>query len=235
MLNMKYHIGLIPDGNRRWAKERGLQPWEGHASGGEKIKLFLEWCSDCEDIGEITIYLLSEENFKRPPQELEKLYKLYEDELTELIGREKIHKQRVKINVVSTDAKSIPKNLSRVFRRIQAVTSAYDNKVLNLLIGYTGQAEMLDAISSPLNRLKNLFFGLRPADLKQSLKVRTPCDFIVRTGEESEEREAKSGFLLWQSAYAEYYHINKFFPEVTEEDFKTAWDYFKTTRRRKGL
>ena len=232
---MKYHVGLIPDGNRRWAKERGLDPWEGHVKGREKIELFLEWCSDHEDIGEVTIYLLSEENFRRPTQELGKLYKLYEDELTRLINREKIHKDRVKINIISTDVKSIPQNLSRLFDRIRTVTKDYDNKVLNLLIGYTGQSEVLGAISSPLNRIKNLVFGLRQTDLKKSLKVKTPCDFIIRTGEESEEREAKSGFLLWQSAYAEYYHINKFFPEVTEEDFNTAWAYFKSTRRRKGL
>jgi len=232
---MKYHVGLIPDGNRRWAKERGLDPWEGHRKGGEKVELFLEWCSDHEDIGEVTIYLLSEENFRRPTQELGKLYKLYEDELTRLINREKIHKDRVKINIISTDVKSIPQNLSRVFDRIRTVTKDYDNKVLNLLIGYTGQSEVLGAISSPLNRIKNLVFGLRQTDLKKSLKVKTPCDFIIRTGEESEEREARSGFLLWQSAYAEYYHINKFFPEVTEEDFNMAWDYFKSTRRRKGL
>jgi len=232
---MKYHVGLIPDGNRRWAKERGLDPWEGHVKGGKKVELFLEWCSDHEDIGEVTIYLLSEENFRRPAQELGKLYKLYEDELTRLINREKIHKDRVKINIISTDVKSIPKNLSRLFDRIRTVTKDYDNKVLNLLIGYTGQSEVLGAISSPLNRIKNLVFGLRQTDLKKSLKVKTPCDFIIRTGEESEEREARSGFLLWQSAYAEYYHINKFFPEVTEEDFNTAWDYFKSTRRRKGL
>ena len=235
MLNMKYHIGLIPDGNRRWAKERGLEPWEGHIKGGEKVELFLEWCSEHEDIGEVSIYLLSKENFRRPAQELGKLYKLYEDELTKLMNREKIHKDRVRINIISTDVKSIPKNLSRLFDRMRKVTKDYDNKVLNLLIGYTGQSEVLGAISSPLNRVKNLFFGLRQTDLKKSLKVKTPCDFIIRTGEESEEREAKSGFLLWQSAYAEYYHINKFFPEVTEEDFNTAWDYFKSTRRRKGL
>ena len=232
---MRYHIGLIPDGNRRWAKERRLEPWEGHIKGGEKVELFLEWCSDREDIGEVTIYLLSEENFKRPAQELGKLYKLYEDELTKLINREKIHKDRVRINIISTDVKSIPKNLSRLFDRMRTVTKDYDNKVLNLLIGYTGQSELLGAISSPLNRVKNLFFGLRQADVKKRLKVKTPCDFIIRTGEESEEREARSGFLLWQSAYAEYYHINKFFPEVTEEDFNMAWEYFKSTRRRKGL
>jgi tritrans,polycis-undecaprenyl-diphosphate synthase [geranylgeranyl-diphosphate specific] len=67
------------------------------------------------------------------------------------------------------------------------------------------------------------------------LKVKTPCDLILRTGEESEEREARSGFLLWQSAYAEYYHINKFFPDVTLEDFDNAWAYFKHARRRRGL
>ena len=104
-----------------------------------------------------------------------------------------------------------------------------------MLIGYTGQSEILSAISSPVNRIKNLLFGLSENDLKNSLKVKSLCDFIIRTGEESEEREARSGFLLWQSAYAEYYHINKFFPEVTKEDFNKAWAYFKNTRRRKGL
>ncbi len=232
---MRYHIGLIPDGNRRWAKERGLEPWEGHKKGGENIELFLEWCSDNEDIGEVTIYLLSEENFKRPAHELEKLYELYENELTELINREKVHQDRVKINIISTDVKSIPKKLSRLFDRIRTVTKDYDNKVLNLLMGYTGQSEMLSAVSSPLNRVKNLFFGLSKQNLENSLKVKTPCDFVIRTGEESEEREAKSGFLLWQSAYAEYYHINKFFPEVTEEDFNKAWEHFSSTKRRKGL
>ena len=232
---MKYHIGLIPDGNRRWAKEKGLEPWEGHEKGAEKGELFIEWCIDHEDIGEITVYGLSEENFKRPAQELGELYKLYEDELTKLINKEKIHKDRVRINIISTDVKSVPKNLSRLFDRIRTETKDYENKVLNMLIGYTGQSELLGAISSPLNRVKNLFFGLRQADVKKSLKVKTPCDFIIRTGEESEEREARSGFLLWQSAYAEYYHISKFFPEVTEEDFNMAWEYFKSTRRRKGL
>ncbi len=232
---MKYHVGLIPDGNRRWAKERGLEPWEGHGKGAEKGELFIEWGIDHEDISEITVYGLSEENFKRPAEELEKLYSLYEDELTKLIDREKIHKNRVRINIISTNIKPIPRNFTRLFDRIRAETKDYENKVLNMLIGYTGQSEVLSAVSSPLNRVKNLLFGLSERDLKSSLRVKTPCDFIIRTGTEEREREARSGFLLWQSAYAEYYHINKFFPEVTKEDFDEAWDYFKNTRRRKGL
>ena len=232
---MKYHIGMIPDGNRRWARERGLDPWEGHSKGAEKGELFIEWCIDHEEISEMTVYGLSEENFKRPAKELGKLYELYEDELTKLIDKDKIHKNRVRINIISTNARPVPQNLARLFQRMRNETKDYDNKVLNMLIGYTGQSEILSAVSSPLNRLKNLLFGLNETNLKKSLSVKTPCDFIIRTGEESEEREARSGFLLWQSAYAEYYHINKFFPDVTQEDFDKAWAYFKNTRRKRGL
>ena len=232
---MRYHIGMIPDGNRRWAKEKGLDPWEGHKRGAEKGELFIEWCIDREDISELTVYGLSEENFKRPVKELGKLYELYEEELTRLINNEKLHKERVKVNIVSTDIKPISRELLPIFRRLINETKGYDNKVLNMLIGYTGQSEILSAISSPFNRVRNLLFGLSRKDIEKGLRVKRPCDFIIRTGEESEEREARSGFLLWQSAYAEYYHINKYFPDVTEEDFNKAWDYFMSTRRRKGL
>jgi len=226
---------MIPDGNRRWAKEKGLDPWEGHKRGAEKGELFIEWCIDREDISELTVYGLSEENFKRPVKELGKLYELYEEELTRLINNEKLHKERVKVNIVSTDIKPISRELLPIFRRLINETKGYDNKVLNMLIGYTGQSEILSAISSPFNRVRNLLFGLSRKDIEKGLRVKKPCDFIIRTGEESEEREARSGFLLWQSAYAEYYHINKYFPDVTEEDFNKAWDYFMSTRRRKGL
>ena len=134
---MKFHIGMIPDGNRRWAKKQGLDPWEGHRKGAEKGELFIEWCIDHKDIYELTVYGLSEENFKRPAQELDKLYELYEEELTKLINKEKIHKQRVKINIISTNVQPISKNLIRLFYRIRAETKDYENKVLNMLIGYT--------------------------------------------------------------------------------------------------
>ncbi len=234
-MNLRYHIGLIPDGNRRWAKETGLEPWEGHRKGAEKGELFIEWCIDHKEISEITVYGLSEENFKRAPEELEKLYELYQDELTKLINKEKIHKNRVRINIISTNARPVPRSLIRLFNRIRTETKDYENKVLNMLIGYTGQSEILSAVSSPLNRFKNLLFGLSEQDLENSLKVKTPCDFIIRTGTEEKKRESRSGFLLWQSAYSEYYYIDKLFPDVTEEDFEEAWNYFKNTRRRKGL
>ena len=157
---MKYHVGMIPDGNRRWAKERGLKPWEGHQEGAGKTELFIEWCIDHEDISEITFYGLSEENFKRPVEELKKLYELYESEFTKLVSKEKIHKNRVRINIISTNMKPIPPNLLLLFHRIRTETRNYENKVLNMLIGYTGQSEILSAISSPPNRVQNLLCGL---------------------------------------------------------------------------
>ena len=232
---MKYHIGMIPDGNRRWAREHGLDPWEGHRRGAEKGEVFIEWCIDHPEIFEITVYGLSEENFKRPERELLKLYELYEEELAKIIKKDKVHERRVKIKVISTDAKPFPRTLINLCNRVISETKSYDNKVLNMLIGYTGQSEILGAVSTPSNRLKNLFFGLKDKDMQAGLKIKTPCDFIIRTGEESEEREARSGFLLWQSAYAEYYHINKYFPDTTMEDYNQAWEYFKNTRRRRGL
>ena len=232
---MKYHVGLIPDGNRRWANERGLASWDGHARGAEKGELFIEWCIDHPDIAEMTVYALSEENFKRPANELEHLYQLYENELTKLMQNEKLHRNRVRINVVSTNMKPLPRAFIRLFHNMRTATRTYERKTLNMLIGYTGQSEILRAVSSPLNRIRNLVRGLRERDLERGLQVQTPCDLIIRTGTEEKKREAKSGFLLWQSAYAEYYHINKFFPDVTVEDFNEAWNFFQHARRRRGL
>ncbi|MFO8011509.1 MAG: undecaprenyl diphosphate synthase family protein, partial [Dehalococcoidia bacterium] len=78
-------------------------------------------------------------------------------------------------------------------------------------------------------------FGLSERDLEHELAVKSPCDFIIRTGDEERSREAKSGFLLWQSAYSEYYHIDKLFPDATLEDFQEAWNHFKGIARKKGL
>jgi tritrans,polycis-undecaprenyl-diphosphate synthase [geranylgeranyl-diphosphate specific] len=233
--NNNFHVGMIPDGNRRWARERGLQPWEGHQKGAEKGEMFIEWCIDHPEVYEITTYGLSEENFKRPPLELDKLYEIYEAELTKILTKEKIHTQKVRIYVIATNPRPLPFKLLRLFRRMENETRTYDKKVLNMLVGYTGQSEILEAVSTTANRIKNLLFGLSRSDLQNGLKIKRPCDFIIRTGEESEEREARSGFLLWQSAYAEYYHINKYFPDLTPEDLDRSWVYFKSTRRKMGL
>ena len=230
----KYHMGVIPDGNRRWAASNCLPPSDGHKRGAEKMQLLVNWALSNSEVRELSIYGLSEENFKRNPKELARLYDIYYDGLTRLLNSKEVHDNKVKVNLVSTSPRRVPANLVDVCAELKHETKYYGNKVLNILIGYTGQSEILRSVSSPMNRLKNLFFGLSEEDIIRSLGVKSTCDFVIRTGEEEADREAKSGFLLWQSAYSEYYHIKKFWPDLEENDLNDAWGYFKETRRMKG-
>lgn len=230
-----FHVGLIPDGNRRWAAARGLDPKEGHKKGAENMENFLNWGVKHPEIRELSVYALSEENFKRKPSELANLYNIYYDGLEKLLNSKELKEQNIKVNIISTKHERIPNNLRDLAGEIKSETKLYGNKVMNVLIGYTGQTEILKSVSSPMNRLKNLFFGLNENDIKRHLGVQNDCDLVIRTGYEEAPREAKSGFLLWQSAYSEYYHINKYWPDVEKSDLDTAWGYFLNARRMKGL
>jgi undecaprenyl diphosphate synthase len=235
MYNGLYHVGIIPDGNRRWALEHGLDPTEGHKKGAETIEKLVDWAMEKKEIGECSIYALSEENFKRSERELSNLYEIYYIKLQKLLKSKELHENKVKVNVVSTREDKIPSNIIEVCRQLKTETKYYGNKVLNILIGYTGQSEILRSVSSPMNRIKNLFFGLTEKDVIRHLGVQSSCDLIIRTGEEEAEREAKSGFLLWQSAYSEYYHIKKYWPDVVESDLEEAWNHFLKMRKMKGF
>lgn len=235
MYKNRYHIGVIPDGNRRWAKNNGLEPGIGHKHGSEKMELFVNWAVRNPGIDEITIYGLSEENFKRNPKELSNLYDIYYKGLSRLLNSKEIHDNKVNVNFISTNSNKVPGNIIDVCRELKSETKYYGSKMLNILIGYTGQSEILRSVSSPMNRIKNLFFGLSEEDISNHLRVKNECDLVIRTGEEEAKREAKSGFLLWQSAYSEYYHIPKYWPEVEEKDFNQAWEHFLNSKRLKGV
>jgi len=233
-ITKNYHVGIIPDGNRRWASEHNKDIDAGHQMGAKKMELFVNWAIKNPRIDEISIYGLSEENFKRNPKELSNLYDIYYKGLTRLKNSEEIHKNKVNVNFISTNSSRVPGNIVDVCKDLKSETKYYGSKVLNILIGYTGQSEILRSVSSPMNRIKNLFFGLNEKDISKHLVVKRECDLVIRTGEEEAKREAKSGFLLWQSAYSEYYHIPKYWPEVEEKDFNLAFDYFLDSRRMKG-
>ncbi|MAG17897.1 MAG: di-trans,poly-cis-decaprenylcistransferase [Candidatus Diapherotrites archaeon] len=234
MYNSGYHIGVIPDGNRRWANKNELHPSEGHKKGAKSMELFVNWAIKNPAINEISIYGLSEENFKRNPKELSNLYDIYYKGLSDLVGSKTIHENKVNVNLISTSTGNVPGNILDVCTELKSETKYYGNKMLNILIGYTGQSEILKSVSSPMNRVKNLLFGLSEKDVSKHLGVKNECDLVIRTGEEEARREAKSGFLLWQSTYSEYYHIPKYWPEVQEKDFDNAWEYFVESRRLKG-
>ena len=234
MQQQQYHIGIIPDGNRRWARERNLPEVEGHKYGSIVLKDAVEFFLRKPKVKELSIYCLSEENFKRTKEELAWLNKIYIEGLQDLRKRPLLRDHKVRVNMISTSPNKLDISLINVFKQINSETKIYSNKILNLLVGYTGKSEILKAMQNPLNKIKNLFFGLTEEDIRKGLMVKTPCDFIIRSGHEEAERESKSGFFIWQGAYSENFHIRKNWGDVTHQDLIKAWNYFLETKRNKG-
>ncbi len=234
-----YHLGVIPDGNRRWARARNLSDFEGHKQGAKLMFEAIQWALEKPEIKEISIYAFSEENFKRSIQEKEWLNKVYSQGLIRLFNEKFIYNPKTKIKFVTTDIKKIISSglfqeTLHEFRRIERKTENHDEKILNVLMAYTGKSEIVRAVSKPFSRLKNLFFGMSEKDITNAMQIKNPCDFIIRTGFEEAEREAKSGFLIWQSAYSENYHIRKNWGDVTKQDLEEAWNYFLNNRKMEG-
>ena len=228
----KINVGIIPDGNRRFARAERMNRRIGHLRGAKKLEEVLDFFLSKDEVKSVTVYALSEENYKRSREELTDLYKLYKKKLKELKGHKIIKDNEVRIKIFGTNWGPIPDNLTDLFKDVMKETKHYTKRTLNLLFGYTGQSEILQAVQKLLNKgIKKI----TEKDLVEHLKIKEEHEFIIRTGYEEAKREAKSGFLLWQSAYSEYYCINKNFPEVTKADLEKAWHYFKTTRKLKGL
>ena len=154
----QYHIGIIPDGNRRWARARNLPDFEGHKRGAIVLKDAVEFFLKKPEVKELSIFCLSEENFKRTNEELAWLNKIYIEGLEDLRKRSLLSDHKIKVNLVSTLPHKLDLSLLAVFKQITSETKIYSGKILNLLVGYTGKSEILKAVQSPLNKIKNLFF-----------------------------------------------------------------------------
>ncbi len=234
MADGAFHVGLIPDGNRRWAQEAGLTLREGHEHGAQTVEMALDWAYEHPEVAEFTVYGLSEENFKRSAEELDWLFEIYERKLIQLLEDPTLAEREVRVRIVSTCRHRWPRAIGKLVRRIHATTALRQGKRLNVLLGYTGQSELRQAVARPRNRLKNVLGRLTDQDIERGLLVRRPCDLVIRTGYEEAPREAKSGFLLWQSAYAEFQHVPKHFPDLTRADLDELWARFRQQRRRLG-
>ncbi len=218
------HIALIPDGNRRWAREKGLKPWEGHRTGIERFKDFLDWCYDL-GVEEITAYSLSRENLtKRTPDEMRFLFKLYEDGFRELLSSPKVIDREVRVTFAG-DLEPFPKSLRELISDIEAKTGEFQKRRLNLCLNYSGRGEILYAVEKLIKNRRDI----TEANLEEFLQVKTAPDLLIRTAE-----HRISNFLLWQCAYSEIYFTEKLFPDFTRDDLMQALKQFANTERRYG-
>jgi tritrans,polycis-undecaprenyl-diphosphate synthase [geranylgeranyl-diphosphate specific] len=229
------HIGLILDGNRRWASEHLKPPWMGHQSGADKVEDLLDWCLDL-DIKSLTIYAFSMENFQRPNKEVEEIMNLLEKRLKKLLTDERIHTDRIKIKVLGR-IPLLPKRIQEIIHQLEDATQNYEDHYLNMAVAYGGRAEIIDASKKIAQQVK--IGKLDESEINEEVIERhlytahlpkPDLDLIIRTSDE----ERLSGFLLWQGAYSELCFIDVFWPDFRRIDLWRAIRTYQQRERRYG-
>lgn len=226
--NLPRHIGFIMDGNGRWAKQRGLPRLAGHRAGAENLRRVLRACGEW-GIKYVTIYAFSTENWGRPKEEVEGLLNLLDQyidkELPELV------KEGVQVRHIGR-MDGVPERLQEKIRQAVEATKGNERLILCVAFNYGGRAEIVDAVRKIIAK------GYKPEEVDEDLisshlytaGIPDP-DLIIRTAGEMR----LSNFLLWQSAYAEYYSTPVYWPDFDEEELYKALLDFSRRERRFGL
>ncbi|MGO0574872.1 isoprenyl transferase [Ornithinimicrobium panacihumi] len=226
------HIGVMLDGNRRWARERGAASADGHRAGADNIVPFLGWCEEAE-VEVVTLWLLSTDNLNRPAAELEPLLKIIEDVVTTLADA-----QRWQVRVVGA-LDLLPEATAQRLTDAAARTVEVDGLVVNVAIGYGGRREIADAVRSMLKdaaaqgrSLEELAESLTVEDIGSHLytKGQPDPDLVIRTSGE----QRLGGFLLWQSTHSEFYFCEAYWPDFRKVDFLRALRAYAERERRFG-
>lgn len=215
------HIGLIPDGNRRYAQERNLSPIQGHIEGAKRIEDFMEWCDDYPEIEMVSIFALSTENLKRPKDEVDALWEVYGAELKKLLKDPRVVSKKMKVRVVGERGTWKP-NIKQIVKELYDSTKSYSRIVLNIMLAYGSKLEMNQALKETLRK---------PASrLDRALYVKRPLDLVIRTG----NQHRLSNFMLYQASYAEIYFSDKMWPEFTRKDFEKILEWYHEQQRKFG-
>ena len=227
------HIGLIVDGNRRFAKVNGLASNEGHNAGSEKLEDFLRWCWRL-DIKIVTLYGFSTENHKRTDNEVDYLMELITKKLRQYQEDPVIKREGVKIKVIGQREK-LPEEMIAEIEKTEEFTKDHDRFQLNIAVSYGGREEIIDAVKNIAKQVQDKQIALN--DIDEELFSRhlytegiPDPDLIIRTSGE----ERLSGFLLWQSAYSELYFTEVYWPAFRMIDFWRAIRVFQQRERRYG-
>jgi len=234
---MPKHVGVVLDGNRRFAKKSGLLSIaEGHRVGADRAEDLINWCDDL-GIPVVTVWALSTDNFKRDPEELESIFTLVEEKIDEL-GRAQSRSNRRRVRAVGR-LELLPQSTRASIARIEAETADNGPYELIVAVGYGGREEITDAVKRMIaerlregDSLEGIANSLEPDEIGRYMyapDVPDP-DLLIRTSGELR----LSGFLLWQSAYSEYYFCDVYWPEFRKIDFLRAIRSYSQRQRRKG-
>ena len=229
---LPHHVGVLVDGNRRWARQFGASTADGHKAGAQKIVEFLHWCADLH-IDVVTLYILSTENLKRPQEELTALIEIISGLVTQLQDEALCRIQPVGA------LDSLPPRLREQVECIAESTADNPGPHLNIAVGYGGRQEIVDAVREVIRDTRDrgdsveaLAETLSVDDISARLYTRgqPDPDLLIRTSGE----QRLSGFLMWQSAYSEFYFCEALWPDFRRVDFLRALRNYATRQRRFG-
>jgi short-chain Z-isoprenyl diphosphate synthase len=226
------HVGVILDGNRRWARAAGARTAEGHRVGADRILDFLGWCEDA-GVERVTLWLLSTDNLSRPPEELADLLGIIEDVVGRLAAA-----RRWRLHPVGA-LDLLPAATAERLKEYEEASRGVQGLHVNVAIGYGGRREIADAVRSLLQdhasrgtSIEELAGILDVEHIAEHLytKGQPDPDLVIRTSGE----QRLGGFLLWQSAHSEFYFCEAYWPDFRRVDFLRAVRAYAERERRFG-
>lgn len=221
MENRINHIGIIMDGNRRWAKEKGLKSFDGHNAGANRI-IELAKHVFSKNIKYLSIYAFSTENFKRTQEEVNYLMDLIVKFFTSKV--DELNKNNIKI-VFSGRKEPVSDRVYNCLKKVENMTKSNTGGVLNVCFNYGSRVEIVDACQKLIDNNQEITEENINKNLYQNLP---DLDLIIRTSGE----QRLSNFMLWQASYAELYFTKVYFPDFDNNEFDKALDeYYKRVRR----
>jgi short-chain Z-isoprenyl diphosphate synthase len=235
---MPKHIGIIMDGNRRFARFMGASDVAvGHKLGADKLREMLDWCFKHE-ISVVTVWGFSIDNFARNSEEVSGLLALFEQKTLEMVDSPDLHDNHVRVRFIGR-RDLLPASLQQAISAVEHATGHYERFVLNIALAYGGREELADAFRDYLSHLlrtgKDLQHALEHFNHKAVERYLYTSglpepDLIIRTSGEVR----MSGFLMWQSAYSEYYFCDTNWPAFRKIDFLRALRSYDERQRRFG-
>ena len=224
------HVAIILDGNRRWAKERGLKSIKGHQKGFENIRDLAPYIFN-KGVKVLSVYAFSTENFKRDPEEVNYLMDIFVNWFHK--ESEKMHDEDIKI-VFSGRREPLREDVLEAMDEITEKTKDNKKGIFNICINYGGRQEIADGAKRLAKDVQDGKVKLDEIDdtlfYKYMYQELPPIDFLIRTSGE----ERLSNYMLYEMSYAEMYFPKVYFPDFNEEEFEKAIDIFNTRERRFG-
>jgi len=235
MKNIPNHVVIIPDGNRRWARRRGLHPWLGHMAGIGAFEKVLDKAIELK-IPYITFWGSSWDNLtKRSKIEVKFLFRVYNEQFKKLTKDKKTHQNKIQIKAIGRWKEILPEETQKIIEEAQKATEDYNGHFLTFLLAYNGTDEMMDCVRKIIGLSKEKTIKITDKLIKENLwtKDLPEVDLVIRTGCEGDPHNS-AGFMMWNTAYSQLFFTKTLLPDFKPKEFEEIIKDYSKRERRKG-